>query len=139
MKEQDDAPQYPLNAIAMLQADHQKVKDLFRQYEAAWQLRRKRQIAEEICREFELHTRVEEEVFYPALEEVTDREGEKLVAEALQDHDVIKGLIAKLRELDPEDVELPDAFQEPRHQVEHHVREEEDRIFPQAWRNSWTS
>jgi hypothetical protein len=122
----------PEDVIEMLKADHKKVRDLLREYDAARQLREKWQIAEKIFRELELHTKIEEDVFYPAFEEATDREGEKLVQEALKDHAVVEELIAELRELPPEDEEFQDEFQQLRHHVEHHVREEEHRIFPMA-------
>jgi hemerythrin superfamily protein len=67
----------PADAIAMLKADHQRVKDLFTQYEATSNPATKRTLAEQVFVELETHAQLEENVFYPAVNEETD-EGPKL-------------------------------------------------------------
>jgi hypothetical protein len=54
-----------MNAIELLKVDHARVQELFRQYEKAGG--QHREIAEQIFTELETHTRLEEELFYPAL------------------------------------------------------------------------
>ena len=46
----------PADAIAMLKADHQRVKDLFAQYEAAENVETKRTLADQVFRELDTHT-----------------------------------------------------------------------------------
>ena len=75
----------PADAIAMLKADHQRVKDLFAQYEATSNLETKRTLAEQVFVELETHAQLEENVFYPAVNEETD-EGPALVKESLSEH-----------------------------------------------------
>ena len=72
----------PADAIAMLKADHQRVKDLFAQYEATSNPDTKRTLAEEVFVELETHAQLEENIFYPAVNEETD-EGPELVKESL--------------------------------------------------------
>jgi iron-sulfur cluster repair protein YtfE (RIC family) len=132
MRERHHEPPYPVTAIELLKADHQKVKDLLQQYDAAGQLQRKRQMAQEIFRELELHTQIEEQVFYPVLEVATGQEGQLLIKEALDDHAAVEELIAELRALAPGDLKFPEEFEDLRLHVEHHVREEEARMFPRA-------
>jgi hemerythrin-like domain-containing protein len=122
----------PEDAIAMLKADHQRVRDLFQEYEAASDPRTKREIAEEACVELETHAQLEVQVFYPAFEDEADEEGEELVEEALQEHQAVKELIAELREMGPDHQAFDAKFKELIQNVEHHVEEEESEMFPLA-------
>jgi hemerythrin superfamily protein len=65
------------NAIEMLKDDHEKVKALFEQYEAAGQRahQKKKSIAEEVFAELAVHTTLEEELFYPAMKRKADQDG----------------------------------------------------------------
>jgi hemerythrin-like domain-containing protein len=123
--------EHPADAIAMLKADHQRVKDLFAQYEATSNPDTKRTLADQVFVELETHAQLEENVFYPAVNEDTD-EGLELVKESLSEHETVKTLIQALRSL-AQDTEAFDAkFQELIHNVEHHVEEEESEMFPLA-------
>jgi hemerythrin-like domain-containing protein len=121
----------PADAIAMLKADHQRVKDLFAQYEAADDRETKRTLAEQAFVELETHTQLEENVFYPAVNEETD-EGPALVQESLSEHETVKTLIQELRSMAHDTDEFDAKFQELIHNVEHHVEEEESEMFPLA-------
>jgi hemerythrin-like domain-containing protein len=121
----------PADAIAMLKADHQRVKDLFAQYEAADNVETKRTVAEQAFVELETHAQLEENVFYPAVNEDTD-EGPALVQESLSEHEMVKTLIQELRSM-AHDTDAFDAnFQELIQNVSHHVEEEESEMFPLA-------
>jgi hemerythrin-like domain-containing protein len=121
----------PADAIALLKADHQRVKDLFAQYEAAANVETKRTLAEQAFVELETHAQLEENVFYPAVNEDTD-EGPALVQESLSEHEMVKTLIQELRSM-AHDTDAFDAkFQELIQNVSHHVEEEESEMFPLA-------
>jgi hemerythrin-like domain-containing protein len=120
----------PEDAIAMLKADHQRVRDLFQAYEAATEPHAKRDIAEEAFVELETHAQLEEQIFYPAVNEETD-EGPPLVHEALQEHQTVKHLIHALRAM-RDFKEFDAAFHELVQNVEHHAEEEESEMFPLA-------
>jgi hypothetical protein len=137
-----------MNAIDFLKADHAKVQELFRRYEQSEG--RQGEIAEQIFAELELHSTIEEELFYPALEgrlelsttaeEIeeeeeeleAEEEEEDLVVEAMEEHQEVKSLIAKLRRLDPADEEFETTFAELRESVEEHIGMEEDELMPEA-------
>ena len=121
----------PADAIAMLKADHQRVKDLFAHYEATSNLETKRTLAEHVFVELETHAQLEENVFYPAVHEETD-EGPALVKESLSEHETVKTLIQELRSMAPETDEFDAKFQELIQKVAHHVEEEEAEMFPLA-------
>jgi hypothetical protein len=134
-----------MNAIELLKADHASVQALFRQYEAAEnQPQQQRALAEQIYTELEVHAALEEELFYPAVRaqlgpvtvedepaEAAGEDGEAdLVAEALEEHQEVKTLIATLRGLEPGDAQFQAAFAELREGVEEHVGVEEDELMP---------
>jgi hypothetical protein len=123
---------HPEDAIEMLRIDHEKVRELFRAYEAAREQTAKRRLAEQAFIELELHAQLEETVFYPAFEQKADAEGKQLVAESLHEHRTVKDLIEELRELGPEAPEFEAKFQELMENVEHHVEEEENEMLPEA-------
>ena len=119
----------PADAIAMLKADHQRVKDLFAQYEAAEHGDTKRTLAEHVFGELEMHAQLEEHFFYPAVHDAT-QDGPELANESLTAHETMQSLIQELRGI-VEDAEAFDAtFHELRRHVEHHVEEEEAKMFP---------
>jgi hemerythrin-like domain-containing protein len=121
----------PEDAIAMLKADHQRVRDLFQAYEAATEPRAKRELAEKACVELEIHAQLEEQIFYPTVNEETD-EGPELVKESLKEHQTMKNLIQELRDMAFDTDEFDATFQELIRNVEHHVEEEESQMFPLA-------
>jgi hemerythrin-like domain-containing protein len=121
----------PTDAIAMLKADHQRVKDLFAQYEAADNVETKRTLAEQVFTELEMHAQLEENVFYPAVNEETE-EGPELVKESLSEHETVKNLIQELRGMKHDTDAFDAKFQELMDNVEHHVEEEEAEMFPLA-------
>jgi hemerythrin-like domain-containing protein len=121
----------PKDAIAMLKADHQKVRDLFQQYEAMSDAEARWTIAEEVFIELETHAQLEENIFYPAVNEEID-EGSELVKESFAEHQTMKNLIQQLRDMGPHSPGVDAKFRELLQHVEHHVEEEETEMFPLA-------
>jgi hemerythrin-like domain-containing protein len=123
--------EHPADAIAMLKADHQRVKDLFAQYEVTSNAATKRTLAEQVFRELDTHAQLEENVFYPTVNEETE-EGPELVKESLSEHETVQILIQELRSMAHETDEFDAKFHELIQNVEHHVEEEEAEMFPLA-------
>ncbi|MDT8759965.1 hemerythrin domain-containing protein [Sphingomonas psychrotolerans] len=120
------------DAIALLKADHREVEDLFEQFEKASGASRKQKIANQICLELTVHTRIEEEIFYPACEGKIE---EDLIKEAYVEHDGAKVLIAEIEAGSPDDEYYDAKVKVLSEQIEHHVEEEEKRMegmFSQA-------
>jgi hypothetical protein len=120
------------DAIAMLKADHRKVKGLFEQFEKARDNNRKRALAEQICTELIVHATIEEEIFYPACKEAVD---EDLGHEAYVEHDGAKVLIAELTAGDPANEFYDSKVTVLSEMIKHHVKEEEkpsEGFFAQA-------
>ena len=121
-----------LDAVALLKADHRKVEDLFAKFEAAKGDGKKKSLAEQICMELTVHTKIEEDIFYPACEGKVE---EDLLKEAYVEHDGAKVLIAEIEAGGPDDDFYDAKVKVLSEQIEHHVKEEEQRVegmFAQA-------
>jgi hemerythrin superfamily protein len=117
------------DAVALLQADHRKVEELFAKFKEG-EAEENEKIVLEICTELSIHAMLEEEIFYPACQKAMD-DGE-LVSEAYVEHDGAKVLIAELI-----DSEADNAFYDAKvmvlsEMIKRHVAEEEKNLFPQA-------
>ena len=120
------------DAVGLLKADHRKVEDLFDKFEAAKGDGRKRALAEEICMELTIHTKIEEDIFYPACEGKVE---EDLLKEAYVEHDAAKVLIAEIEAGGPDDEFYDAKVKVLSEEIAHHVEEEEKRVegmFSQA-------
>jgi hemerythrin superfamily protein len=121
------------NAIALLTADHKKVKKLFSQFDKlkdGGSDEEKSGIVATICNELKIHAAIEEEIFYPAVRKAI--EDSDLMDEALVEHAGAKELIAQLEDMDTGD-DLYDAkVTVLGEQINHHVKEEEGKMFPKA-------
>jgi hemerythrin superfamily protein len=118
------------SATTLLRADHKLVSDLFADYEKTGSREKKRSIAQQICAELTVHAQIEEEIFYPAVKgALNDAE---LIPEATVEHASLKVLIAEL-EAEKADDEMFDAKVKVLSEyVKHHVKEEQNEIFPKA-------
>jgi len=119
------------NALAVLRADHARVEELFARFEKLKSNGpQKAHLVERICDELEMHARVEEELFYPSVRpSIGD---EDLMDEAAVEHDSVKTLIEHLRSMKPGDAKYDATVTVLREYVKHHVREEQDEMFPKV-------
>ena len=118
-----------MDAFELLKADHRKVEELFSQLESA-SGKQKLQVFQQIKTELELHTHIEEKVFYPALEE--PEETHDLTLEAYEEHAVVKNLLKQLGRAKTASDEWEAQAKVLQENVEHHVEEEENELFPKA-------
>jgi iron-sulfur cluster repair protein YtfE (RIC family) len=132
MIERNDELKRPLDAISMLTDDHQKVKNLFARYESARNFTVRQEAAERVFAELEIHTQLEETIFYPAYEAHAGTQGTQLVAESRVVHKRVKELMQALQGLDVEDEAFEITFSALMDDVQHHVAEEENKMFPEA-------
>ena len=118
-----------MDAFELLKADHKKVAQLFDQLEAA-SGNAKLGVFSQIKNELELHTHIEEKIFYPALEKPA--ETHDLILEAYEEHNVVKELLTELGGARAADDEWQAQAKVLRESVEHHVDEEENELFDKA-------
>ena len=116
-----------MNALELLKADHEKVQQLFKKAEDA-NPERQRQLFEEIKQELETHTHIEETVFYPAVKEADELKD--MVLESLEEHKQVKTLLREMENLTSDSEKFEPKLKVLMENVEHHVQEEEDDMFP---------
>jgi len=118
-------------AVRLLKADHRQVETWFDEYEQLSDDSEKLALFEKIALALKVHTRVEEEIFYP--EERGDVE-EDLLDEALVEHDGAKKMIAEIEAMRPGEEFYDAKIKVLGEYVKHHIREEEQPggIFAQA-------
>jgi len=127
-----------MDAVALLVADHNRVRGLVARYEDAHDsgdLDEAAKLVAKIVEELEVHMAIEEEVFYPAIHELKDEIGES-VDEGIEEHHVAKVLIKELGSLQPTDESWVAKVTVLIESVEHHVDEEEEELFPRVRRAS---
>jgi hemerythrin superfamily protein len=123
------------NAIAILKDDHEKVTKLFKQFKSADNANndsKKSAIVEEIAAALKVHASVEEEIFYPAVKKARAEETKDEVREAYEEHKQIKALLAALSKTASDDETFDSKVKVLQEDVEHHVKEEEGQMFPDA-------
>ena len=84
-----------------------------------------------MCLAIEIHAQLEEEIFYPALRLVLDNE---MLRKSTPEHDEMRGLISRLRNMPVSDPAFDDTFFEVVRHVMHHVADEETLLLPAAER-----
>jgi hemerythrin superfamily protein len=118
------------DAIALLKEDHRTVEKLFKDFEDAKGEGRKETLAKRICLELTVHTKIEEEIFYPACEGKIE---EDMLKEAYVEHDAAKLLMAEIEAGSGKSDDFFDAkVKVLSEEIDHHVKEEEDELFPEV-------
>ena len=122
------------DAIALLKADHAAVKKLFAQErKATKQDDEKKQIVfDQIKDALTVHATIEEEIFYPAVKKARQEHVKDEVREGYEEHRQIKILIAEIANITPDDETWDMKVKVLKEDVEHHVKEEEGEMFPDA-------
>ena len=118
-----------MDALELLHEDHAKVKELFEEAEGTENQKEKKRIFEEINSELETHARIEETVFYPAMQK--HQELKDMVRESLEEHKQIKALLKQIHNLKSDSEKFDPKLQVLIEDVEHHAEEEEEwKMFP---------
>lgn len=121
------------DAIVMLKEDHKKVKELFREFEAAKKADDKERcgtLVDQICQELLIHAELEEQVFYPMAKQALPEDDREMVFEAVEEHNVVETLIGQLQQASSMDEQTLAKATVLMELVKHHIEEEEDEMFP---------
>jgi len=119
-------------ALELLKEDHDRVKKSFKEFEKMDRedTATMEELVRAVCEDLKVHAALEEEIFYPAVRAAI--EDEDIMNEAQVEHDTAKMLIEQLENMGPEDPNFHATFTVLGEYVKHHVKEEEDEMFPQA-------
>lgn len=124
-----------VNAISLLKADHKKVKGMLDDLESTTERGpgKRTKLLAQIRTELEVHTTIEEEIFYPAfLNAVKKKEDREMYFEALEEHHVVKVVLPEMAATDPTSEEFGAKAKVLKELVTHHAKEEEREMFPAA-------
>ena len=121
-----------MKATTLLKNDHAAVKKLLGEFgrTTARAPRTRQALIDKIAQELEIHSTIEEELFYPAVKDV--RGGQSLVSEAKSEHKELGSLVAEAQGMSMETDEVAQKVRELRNAVVHHATEEEGEMFPIA-------
>ncbi|NDF11807.1 MAG: hemerythrin domain-containing protein [Proteobacteria bacterium] len=117
------------DAINILKADHDKVKDIFDKFENASTLSEKKRLAAQAIYELKIHAEIEEKIFYLTVRKELEN---KIMNEADEEHHVAKLLIAELENIPANDDHWEAKFIVLAENIRHHIKEEEGKMLPKA-------
>jgi hemerythrin superfamily protein len=127
-----------MDALALLEDDHQKVKKLMGELEKTTEraVKTREELFTKLVTELTIHERIEEEIFYPEVKErATSRKLEELVAESYEEHHFVDVVKAEIAETPFDAEEWAAKFKVMKENVEHHAFEEEEgKMFPKVRR-----
>jgi len=118
-----------MNAVKMLKQQHQEVEKMFKEFENAKSPGARRKIFERIADALAVHAAIEERHFYPAVKE---EQTEDILLQSVEEHLEIKRAIADLLAMDADDEDFGDKVKALQEDVDHHVEEEQDELFPKV-------
>ena len=121
-----------MKATDLLKKQHREVKQLFKKVEKTENTNQRRQLMNQIVQELQVHTKIEEELFYPAMRETPSKKAEEMVNEAFEEHHVVDLVLAELPQVNPDDERFEAKMTVLSELVLHHADEEEKEMFKLA-------
>jgi len=121
-----------MNAFTLLKADHKKVAGILEKIDDTTEraVKTREELFTQLKTELDIHTRIEETIFYPALKDAD--ETRDITLEAFEEHKLVKTLLGELESLGKDKEEWTAKFTVLKENIEHHVEEEEGEMFPKA-------
>jgi hemerythrin superfamily protein len=123
------------NPIEALKADHKKVKGLLKELAdtTTRAVKTRPELLKTIEKELAVHTKLEEEIFYPAFRKAGGSEHDKMFFEGMEEHRAVEKLVLPdLKKADPASEQFSGRAKVLKELVEHHADEEEKEMFPKA-------
>lgn len=112
-----------MNAIELLEKQHRTVEGIFSKLEHARSA--SAALALELANHLAAHMAIEQEIFYPAIQEVDP----DMIQESLEEHALAELAIKRLLMTDPGDEAYKARVVAAKELIEHHVEEEEEDLF----------
>jgi len=129
------------DAMSLLEHDHMVIKQLLNRLSATTEgaVKQREALLKRIETELKTHTRIEEEIFYPAFKESAKRTDEHLYYEAVEEHNLAELAFSDLKSTDTETKEFSAKAKVLKDIVLHHAEEEEEQIMFVKARQTMTS
>lgn len=121
-----------MDVFQELKKDHQEVRQLFGKIEALSSGARKTRedLFGKLKAELLRHAKAEEKAFYPRFRD--QDQTHDLIEEAYSEHKHTEQMLERIEKMAVDSDEWMEAIKELKKEVEHHVREEENQLFPKA-------
>jgi hemerythrin superfamily protein len=127
-----------MDAVTLLEQDHQKVKKLMGEIEKTTErgVKTRQQLFSKLVQELTIHEKIEEQIFYPEVKErATSKQLEELVTESYEEHHFVDMVKAEIENTPFEAEEWAAKFKVMMENIEHHAFEEEEgKMFPKVRR-----
>jgi len=122
-----------MKVTEILREQHTEVRALFKKITANGHTARERSaLVDQLIAALQVHTRLEETIFYPALRELDTKKAEETVLESYEEHNIVDFLMAQLPQMDPTSERFLARVRVLQSLVDEHVTEEEEEMFKQA-------
>src|SRR3954471_21348384 len=125
-----------MDALTLLQQDHQEVKKLMAEIEKTTErgVKTRQQLFNKLVENLTIHEKIEEQIFYPAVKErATSKQLEELVTESYEEHHFVDVVKAEIENTPFESEEWAAKFKVMMENIEHHAFEEEEgKMFPKV-------
>jgi hemerythrin superfamily protein len=132
---EDSSDTSGVNALEFLKNKHDEVDEMFSRFEEIKDNgddAQKEDLVARICEALTIHAQIEETIFYPAARRAVQEQGQELLNEAAVEHQTLKDIVGRL-EMAPTSDPLYDAGVKVLSEyTKHHVREEENELFPKV-------
>lgn len=120
-----------MNALELLKQDHQEASSLMDQLESGDE-KSMMAVFNRLKQALTLHTKMEETLLYPALQ--NNEQTADVVSESYEEHQTVDEILSEMAGLAPSNGDFSIKLAELRENIEHHVEEEENEMFPKAER-----
>lgn len=116
--------------VTELVKDHQEVEEMFKKLEQPNLAPDKRDnMLQDVITELVRHSVAEEQYLYPTAREALD-DGDSIADHEIEEHKTAEQLMKDLERMDRDDDEFTSTLRGFIGDVRHHIREEEDELFP---------
>ncbi len=122
-----------MDALSILKKQHREVEALLGKATTTADATERLSAFKQLDRDLRVHSIIEEEIFYVELKRRAEKSEERLeVAEAYEEHELVKITIESLEKLDPADEQYRAKLGVLMDLVQRHVDEEETELFRMA-------
>jgi hemerythrin superfamily protein len=118
-----------MDALTLLKSDHDKVNDIFQQFKQGGTPAQFQRLFDQLRQELTIHTQLEEQVFYPEAGRFQEVAG--MIQESYREHASVKEALVRIAPLDNSSSEWSSQMTQLMYDVQHHVAEEENHLFPE--------
>ena len=115
-----------MKATKLLEKQHRKVEAIFKKLEKGSS--EAEELLIELSNDLAAHMTIEQEIFYPAIQDVDH----DVVLEAYEEHALAEVALKRLHAADPESDVFKARVVALKELIEHHVKEEEKELFPEV-------